>query len=66
MSGVNQQKMLEPRAVLPLMYLDDEKHSGGRVKGTVVQGDDGGAMSRKQVAHLPNEQKHIEIIMTHL
>lgn len=57
---VNQQKLLGPTdvAALPLLYLDDEKHSGGRVEGTVVQGDDGGAMSRKQVAHLPNKQTH--------
>lgn len=38
--------------------LDDEEHGGRRVEGSVVDGDDGGAMSREQVAHLPRTQKH--------
>lgn len=40
-------------------YLDDEEHCGGRVKGTVVEGDDGGAMSCKQVSHLHHTQRHM-------
>lgn len=39
-------------------HLNDEKHSRGGVKGTVVESDDGGAMSRKQVAHLSVTQRH--------
>lgn len=39
-------------AALP--HLDEEKHNRRGVKGTIVEGDDGGAMSREQVAHLPD------------
>lgn len=39
-------------------HLNDEKHSRGGVKGTIVEGDDGGAMSREQVAHLSVTQRH--------
>lgn len=45
--------------VYPQMYLDDEEHCSGRIKGTVVEGDDGGAMSCKQVSNLPHTQRHI-------
>lgn len=41
-----------------LLYLEDEKHRRRRVKGTIVEGDDGGAMSSEQVSHLPNTQRH--------
>lgn len=40
-----------------LFYLDDEKHGRRGVKGTIVEGDDGGAMSSEQVSHLPDTQR---------
>lgn len=33
-------------------YLKDEKDSWGGVKGTIVESDDGGAMTSEQVTHL--------------
>ncbi len=39
-----------------LLYLDDEKHGRRGVKGTIVEGDDGGAVSSEQVSHLPGTQ----------
>lgn len=41
------------------LHLNDEKHSRGGVKGAVVQGDDGGAMSCKQVAHLADTENTV-------
>ncbi len=39
-------------------HLDDHKHSRRGVIGTIVEGDDGGAMSSEQVAHLTNTQRY--------
>lgn len=44
-----------------LLYLDDEEHGRRGVKGTIVEGDDGGAMSSVQVAHLADTQRHNSI-----
>lgn len=45
-----------------LVYLDEEKHSSRGVKGTVVEGDDGGAMSSKQVGNLHNSQRRNSVM----
>ena len=39
-----------------MSYLNDEEHSGGGVKGTVVDGDDGGTMGGEEVADLHQKQ----------
>ena len=39
-----------------MSYLNDEEHSGGGVKGTIVDGDDGGAMGGEEVADLHQKQ----------
>lgn len=39
------------------MYLDDEEDSWRRVKGSVVESNDGGAISGKQVPHLHKTNK---------
>lgn len=44
------------------LHLNDEKHRGRGVKGAVVQGDDGGAMSCKQVAHLADTENTVRLL----
>ena len=38
------------------LYLDDEEEGRGGVEGSIVEGDDGGAMSPKQVSYLTGSQ----------
>lgn len=51
--------MLLTTKIFTVAHLDDEEECWGRVKGTVVESDDGGAMRAEQISDLQEENELI-------